>query len=125
VNIGPQLNTSPVRPMVVADPSKLSYFAQANSARFSVRHVPGALSGLGADQPAVEAANVGTAVGAGTASFLQTLFGGKVNVGGSTPPPTTAYANSPADDTYLGLPKPVVIIGGVGLVAFIAWRVLK
>ena len=136
----PQTNLNTGRKMVVADTSKLNFFAQANASRFGIQNSAGALGYLGmagdgdeqtilaeqADGGVPRAANTGAVktlsdVATVTGTFISSLLGGKPagTETSNTPPP-------PAPDTTLGgLPRGLVIAVGVGLAGFIAWKMFK
>lgn len=132
MNIGPRLNPYPTRQMVVSDPSKLNYFAQANAARFGVKHSAGALNGFAETAPSSgdvmsskEATSLGTGIGAGVGALLRNLFpppSGYTGTDGTAGTTTTTVVK---DNTILGLPPAVAIGGGLAVAAFIVWRMSK
>jgi hypothetical protein len=135
----PQTNLNIGRKLIVADTSKLNFFAQANASRFGIQNSAGALGYLGmagdgdettilaeqnttpkpADSGAVKVlSDVATVTG----SFISSIFGGRP-AGTDTnvrPPPPPA-----PDDTIAGLPRMLVIVAGVGVAGFIAWKMFK
>lgn len=128
----PTLNPSPSRQMVVADPKKVSFFAQAAQSRFGMQNSAGALGYIGAvhSDPTIyegvvppnnsAATNTMKDVATVAGTFLSNLLGQQPAV--APPPPVTPV---PPDDTILGLPPAVVVIAGVGVAAFIGWKLLK
>lgn len=114
----------PTKPLIVADTSKLSYFAKANMVRAGL-NAGRALNGLG-----VVAADAPNASGSqSTGSFfteLGRMIGGAIGavVPGAkqTPPSTTVVAK---DDTVLGLPPAVAAVGGIVLGAGLIYVVYK
>jgi hypothetical protein len=135
----PKTNLNTGRQMIVADKSKLNFFAQANSSRFGIQNSAGALGYLGmagdgdettilAEQNTLgpKAANTGAVktlsdVATVTGSFLSSLLGGKpagTDTGYVAPPPAP-------DDTIAGLPKTLVIVAGLGVAGFVAWKMFK
>lgn len=107
----------PTRPYTVSDPNKLSYFARAGLVRMGLQNTAGAFSGLadtGTDEQAMPGA--GQSVASFFSRLTDGLFGGGSGQNVSLPP---------ADDTVLGLPKTVAIIGGVVLVGAGAFLLLR
>lgn len=120
----PTLNPYPTRRMIVADPGKLNFFGSAAAARFGVQNTAGSLSGLGdvdVPQNSAPATNTMKDVATIAGSFLSNLMNG-TPMGSPPPPPTVSL---PPDDTILGLPKMVVVIGGVAAAGFVAWKLMK
>lgn len=128
MKIGPQLNPYPTRPMVVADPSKLNYFAQANSARFGLQHTAGALRGFDeapTQEAPVNAKDLGAGIGAGVGSFLNQLFP-TLNPNRGYPLDGAKGNTVPVSDpTILGLPPSVVYVAGGLLVVGLGWKFFK
>ncbi len=119
----PQQNLRPGRQTVVSDPSKLSYFAQANGARHGVQHAAGALSGFrDVTMPAVTdpTLKTGTDIATIAGSFLSNLLGPKTNVNVGAVPLTP-----PADTTILGLPPALVAVAGIAVAGFVGYKVYK
>lgn len=126
------VNVAPRRTMVVADPSKLTFFAQANAARFGIQRTAGALSGLGEDfvdtqtslnklqeslqPPAPQGDNVANNIASAVGSFARELFGW--NKQPAAPPPL------PPPPQQSALPT-VAIVGGAVVAAVVLWKVLK
>lgn len=117
------INARPTRTLIVSDPRKLDYFAQANAVRMGVFHSAGALSGLGDGAPA----NTTAAEPPGVLSLLDKIAGivgnltggsGKMQQVVATPPPEP-------DSTILGLPPAVAVIGGLALVGGVGYLVFK
>lgn len=118
------INARPTRTLIVSDPSKLDYFAKANAVRAGVFHSAGALRGLGDAAPA----NTAAAEPPGVLSLLDKIAGIVGNLTGGTgkmdmttvkPPP------APKDDTFMGLPPAVAVIGGLALVGGVGYLVFK
>lgn len=131
----PSVNPYPTRKMVVADPSKMTYFAQAQAARFGVQHTAGTLDGLGevsTTPPAVQttSSNVATEIAGAAGSFVRGLF----NIQGSSADMALAEEEArraalqrqqASDNTILGLPPAVAIIGGGVLLLLVGSAVVK
>lgn len=132
IQIPQNRNVPRSRPMMVSDPRKLSYFAQANGARFGITNGQGAagsLGGLGDTLSAEEAARAASASGVKTGTDVATVFGTFLNTllgskSGDTTPPPSQYT-LPKDNTFLGVPQVALIIGGVAIAGFIGYKVLK
>lgn len=119
------VNPRPTRTLIVSDPRKMTYFAQANAVRAGVFHSAGALRGLGAEVPANTTASVDSVASGGQTigNFLQSLIKGLM-----APPTPVAEPReyiTPADDTFLGLPKPVAVAGGLALAGGIGYVIYK
>lgn len=151
------INPRPGRTMVVSDPRKLSYFAQANLTRMGLNKTAGTLRGLGS--LGQERSEYVTAPTADEGNWQSTMYqpGGGPTVANKPPEPTWyeklgaaagSFANNifaqrgpvqtmPAqtmplqqyqpqkDNTILGLPPAVAVIGGVALVGGLGYMLMK
>lgn len=119
----------PTRPLIVSDPSKLSYFAQANMIRSGMGGAS-ALSGFGDAAPTNTVASADNSVvasgGQTVGSFLRSLVEGfiKSDSNLTTLPPPPVEAPAP-DDTFMGLPRPVAVIGGLVLAGGLGYYAYK
>lgn len=99
----------PARRLIVADPTKMSYFAEANAARMSVHHTAGAFSGLSGGEPGPQN-NTAMDIAGAAGSFFRNLIGNPGLPPPTVAPPAQGYA---PDNTILGLPPALAI--GIGL----------
>lgn len=121
-SFSPPVRSAPSRQLIVADPSKMTFFAQANTARFATHATAGSLSGFSAGEvPAADNTVLNIASGAG--AFFRQLIGGQQAPPTYAPPlPVVAPAS---DNTFLGLPLGLAIGIGVAGVAFVGYKFLK
>jgi LPXTG-motif cell wall-anchored protein len=132
-----------MRPLVVSDPKKLTFFAQANLVRAGLSHTAGALGDAMPSRPAVNdvAAGAGQTIGVFLKSLLGNLLGANrtetsspssssstsSETSSDTKDDTSAKKDNDAkkDDTIAGLPKSVVIVGGIALAGGLGYLIFR
>lgn len=138
------VNVTPSRRMVVSDPSKLTYFAQANMARFGVQRAAGSLQGLGASEyenyaamadealkktstppPSSSWQDIASGIAASAGAFAREAFRQNPFAPGMSledPNYRPPLPRQPAADT--GLSTAAIVVGGVAIVG-VLWFALK
>lgn len=122
------VNPVPTRTLVVSDPRKLSFFAEANLTRMGLNRTAGTLGGLGDEAVAntvTSSDGVSLGIGQTVGSFLRSLFDGFVKGGTQSPPPPPLPPPPGPDNTVLGLPAPIAIVGGLALAGGIGYMAYK
>jgi len=116
---------APQKQFVVADPRKLTFFAQANGARFGIQNAAGALAGLGnvveATPEQLNQTRLTQDIAGGMGTFLNSLFG-KNGAASPPPPPPPVYR---ADTSVMGLPGWIAVGLGVAVAGFVGYKLVK
>jgi hypothetical protein len=124
---------SPGRKLIVADPSKLTYFARANAVRSGVYNAWGSLGGLGfpgdGDETAIREAEQSSGVSdadktkaAGTFQTVGDFFGqiGRSLLGSASTPAPVIVQQAPNPAPYI-----VAGVAAVGVLGFIGYKLMK